>query len=88
MSTGRLFVVGMWLVGLVCGLLILARPDLREATILPAMWPFIVALLAEFVVQNRVAAGKARNLTMNERFAGVLGAVVIVVGFVAFVPPR
>jgi len=79
-----LYFVVMLVSGIVIGALVMWRPAWQEAAITPAAWPFAVSLIVDIAIGQAAAQGKAEPLTMPDRFAGVLGAGLIVTALVAF----
>lgn len=77
-----LYLIAMLVSGIVIGLVVAPRPELRHAAISPAFWPFAVSLALELVLGQAVARGKAESLTMGDRFFGVFGAGLIVVAII------
>ncbi|MBM6595937.1 hypothetical protein [Microvirga pudoricolor] len=79
-TASRWLYLGVMLIaGLVIGLIVAPRPHLRDAFIMPALWPLGVSFILEMILGFAVAQGKAQPLTMNDRFIGVIGAGLIVV---------
>jgi len=84
LSRGRvLYLVAMLVSGIVIGLIVAPRPELRQASLSPAFWPFAVSLVLELVLGQAVARGKAEPLTMGDRFFGVFGAGLVILGIIS-----
>lgn len=76
---GRLFIAGLWLVGLLAGLVLLRLPDLPVPV--PALTiPLVVALLLDLVLMIPVLRSSRLGLvTMQDRMIGVVGASLIAI---------
>jgi hypothetical protein len=72
--TARLFVGGLWAVGLVTGLILVRAPDLIPLPTPALSVPLVAALLVDLAMGPLVRAGKAEPLTMTQRAIAVIGA--------------
>jgi hypothetical protein len=77
-----LYLIAMLVSGVAIGLVVASRPEWQQAAISPAFWPFAVSLALELVLGQAVARGKAEPLTMGDRFFGVFGAGLIILGII------
>ncbi len=77
-----LYLIAMLVSGVVIGLVVAPRPELRHAAISPAFWPFAVSLVLELVLGQAVARGRAEPLTMGDRFFGVFGAGLVILAII------
>jgi hypothetical protein len=72
-----LYVAVMLAAGVAIGLVVTARPGLRELFLAPVVWPFVLSLILELIL--RAANRKeAEPVTMGDRVVGVLGAGLII----------
>ncbi|MEZ0167719.1 hypothetical protein [Microvirga sp. TS319] len=79
LSRARLLYLGAVLVsGIAIGFLVRFNPEWQQLAVPPAAWPFAVSLMADLVVGQLAAQGRAGPLTMNDRFIAVIGAGLIV----------
>lgn len=76
-STGRLFIAGMWGVGLLVGVLIALMPELLALPMPHLTVPLIAGLLVELAIRPAISAGRVAALGGTERGVGVIGAAVI-----------
>ena len=78
--TGLIFIAGLWLLGLVTGVLVARLPALGAIPTPHLMIPLIASLLVEIAARPAVPSGRFAPLSMAERATGVIGAAII--GFV------
>jgi hypothetical protein len=84
LSRSRLFYIAAVLVsGIVIGLILLQRPELKKAAVPPIAWPFVVSFVLDLIFGQAVARGRAEPLTMMDRFVAVLGAGLIITAMLA-----
>jgi hypothetical protein len=83
--TGRLFIAGLWALGLLSGLVITRFPDLIPLPTPYFSVPLIAALLVDLLMRSRIEAGQVDPITMNERAVAVIGASLIGLGAAALV---
>ena len=81
--TGLLFIGVMLAAGLVVGVVLLSRPELREAMLPPVAWPIGVSLLLDLALLPLVAGGRLPPVTASERVIAFLGAGLIILVFLA-----
>ncbi|WP_230530664.1 hypothetical protein [Microvirga roseola] len=74
-----LYLVAMLVSGIAIGLFVADRPDLQDAVMPPAAWPFLVSLVLDVLIMQAASRGKAEPLTMGDRLTGVIGAGLIVI---------
>lgn len=82
-SAGRLFVIGMLAFGVVAGLAIASVPALRDLPVPAIVWPILVGLAVDLILQALARQGRVEPLTMNERGFGIIGAGTIITVIVA-----
>ena len=85
MPIGRYFILGMLAFGLLAGLVVANVPALRDGPLPTIVWPIIVGLVVDLVLQSLVRQGRVAPLTMNERAIGIIGAGLIITVIVALV---
>lgn len=85
--TGRVFIAGLWAIGLLAGLVLARFPDLIPLPTPYFSVPLIAALLVDVVIRSRIEAGQIEPVTMNERAVAVIGASFIGLGASALVGP-
>ena len=83
MRTGHLFVGGMLIFGIVAGLVIANVPALRTLAVPTIIWPVLVGLVVDLILQSLARQGRAEPLTMGERGAGIIGSGLIMTLLVA-----
>jgi hypothetical protein len=78
-SIGRLFIAGLWLVGLGAGLVLIRAPDLPLPV--PALTiPLAAALLIDLALMvPALRSGRLGQITMQDRAIGVIGASLIAI---------
>ncbi len=84
-SAGRLFVIGMLAFGVVAGLVVASVPVIRDLPVPAIVWPILVGLAIDLVLQALAREGRVEPLTMNERALGILGAGAIITAIIALV---
>lgn len=77
MSTGRLFIAGLWAVGLLTGILIARVPDTLPLPMPYFLVPLFAGLAVELAMRRPIQSGQLAELTAGERAIGVLGGAVI-----------
>ncbi|WP_114946571.1 hypothetical protein [Microvirga calopogonii] len=84
LSRSRLLYIGTVLVsGIVLGYFARLNPAWQQMAVPPAAWPFAVSLILDLAIGQLAAQGKAKPLTMGDRFVAVLGAGLIVTLMIA-----
>ena len=78
-STGRLLIVGLWLVGLGTGLVLAFRPDVLPLPTPILTVPLLAALAADLALMPAARAGRIAPVTMNDRAIGVIGAGIVAI---------
>ena len=73
-NTRRLYIAGLWLVGLVTGLVLMRAPNL--ALPVPALTsPLVAALLIDLLMMvPALRESRLAEITMQDRMIGVIGA--------------
>ncbi len=84
-SAGRLFVIGMLAFGVVAGLVVASVPVIRDLPVPAIVWPILVGLAIDLVLQALAREGRVEPLTMNERALGIIGAGAIITTIIALV---
>jgi hypothetical protein len=84
-SAGRLFVIGMLAFGVVAGLVVASVPVIRDLPVPAIVWPILVGLAIDLVLQALAREGRVEPLTMNERALGIIGAGAIITAIIALV---
>jgi hypothetical protein len=84
-SAGRLFVIGMLAFGVVAGLVVASVPVIRDLPVPAIVWPILVGLAIDLVLQALAREGRVEPLTMNERALGIIGAGTIITAIIALV---
>lgn len=74
LNSGRLFILGLWAVGIVTGLVAARAPHLLPVPTPALIVPLAVALVADLALRPSIEAGRIAPITMNERAVGVIGA--------------
>ena len=82
-SAGRLFVIGMLAFGVVAGLVVASVPVIRDLPVPAIVWPILVGLAIDLVLQALAREGRVEPLTMNERALGIIGAGAIITAIIA-----
>ena len=82
-KTGRLFIAGLWLVGLVAGLVLMRAPDLPLPV--PALTiPLVASLLIDLVMMvPALRESRLAEITIQDRAIGVMGAALIITAMTA-----
>jgi hypothetical protein len=75
--TARLFIGGLWALGLLTGLVLVRAPDLIPLPTPALSVPLIAALLVDLAIGPLVRAGRAEPLSMTHRAIAVIGAATI-----------
>jgi hypothetical protein len=84
LSLSRFLYIGAVLVsGIAIGFLVRQNPEWQHMAVPPAAWPFAVSLIADLVIGQMAAQGRAEPLTMGDRFLAVIGAGLIVTLMIA-----
>ncbi len=83
MPLGRVFIIGMLAFGVVAGLVIANVPAIRALPVPAIVWPVLVGLVADLILQALARQGRAEPLTMNERAIGIIGSGAIITLLVA-----
>lgn len=73
-STGRLFIAGLWAVGLGTGLALARAPESLPLPTPALTVPLVAALLADLALMPAMRAGRIGPVTMTDRALGVIGA--------------
>ena len=84
-SAGRLFVIGMLAFGVVAGLVVASVPVIRDLPVPAIVWPILVGLAIDLVLQALAREGRVEPLTMNERALGIIGPGAIITAIIALV---
>ncbi|NNM74501.1 hypothetical protein [Enterovirga aerilata] len=84
--TGRIFIAGLWAVGLVTGIVLARAPDAIPLPTPAILVPLAVGLLADLAMRPAAESGRIQPLTMNERAIGVIGGALIAIAAGAFDP--
>ena len=86
-GTGRLFIAGLWLVGLLAGLVLIRAPDLPLPV--PALTiPLAASLLIDLALMlPALRASRLGEITMQDRMIGVIGGSLISIAVTALVVP-
>jgi hypothetical protein len=82
-KTGLLFIAGLWLVGILSGVVVARMPGSLPLPSPNLMVPLIVALLVEVAIRPAIASGRIEPLTMAARVIAVFGAALVSLGMVA-----
>lgn len=77
MSTGRLFIAGLWVVGLLSGILLARAPDMLPLPMPYFLVPLVAGLAVELAIRRPIQSGQLSELSAGERAIGVLGGAVI-----------
>ena len=78
-STGRLFILGLWAVGLGTGLVLAFAPHLLPLPTPILTVPLLAALAADLALMPAARAGWITPITINDRAIGVIGGGVIAI---------
>ena len=84
-AIGRYFVIGMLAFGVVAGLGLARVPAWRDLPVPAIVWPILVGLGVDLIVQALAREGRVEPLTMNERALGIIGAGAIITAIIALV---
>lgn len=76
-QTGRVFIAGLWAIGLLGGVAIAKAPEMIPLPTPFLTLPLLAALAADLGIRPAIRAGRIAPLTMNDRAIGVLGAGVL-----------
>ncbi|HEX2552077.1 MAG TPA: hypothetical protein VHL98_00150 [Microvirga sp.] len=82
-AVGRYFVIGMLAFGVLAGLVLANVHALRDLPVPAIVWPILVGLVIDLILQAYAREGRVEPLTMNERAFGIIGAGLIITGIVA-----
>ena len=76
--TGLVYVAVLLVSGVAIGWYAAANPGLSSPILPPFAWPLAVSLVLDLAIMQLAQRGRAKALTMGERFGGVFGAGLIV----------
>lgn len=85
MRTGRLFVAGLWALGILSGVLVAFVPEMLPLPTPHLTVPLLASLAVELLIRPAIRAGQLEPITMNERAAGVIGAAIVSLAVAALV---
>ena len=81
--TGLVYIGVMLAAGVAVGLIVVARPALRDAAVPPIAWPLAVSLLIDLALAPVVARGRLPPVTLGERVVAFIGAGLVITAILA-----